>query len=142
MSHITTIDLRIDDLDALSKACERLGLELIRGQKTFRGYTQGKCDHAMRVKGATETYEIGLAKRKDGKGFDLKWDGHMGATYGPAKPLYDAVGYEPAKYPAPASISKLKDWYAAEVTRKQMLKRGFMVRANQREGQVEILCSR
>lgn len=142
MSHITTIDLRIDDLDALSKACERLGLELIRGQKTFNGYTKGKCDHAMRVKGMPETFEIGLAKRKDGKGFDLKMDGHMGPTYGPSKPLYDKIGYEAPSYGKAASVSKLKDWYAAEVTKKQMLKRGFMVRATQQQGKVEILCSR
>src|SRR5215475_6132674 len=95
MSHITKINLIVKDLDAMAKACERLGLELVRNQKTFVGYRNGQCEHVIRIKDAVAgTYQIGLAKRADGKGFDLKWDGHMGPTYTPAKALYEKVGYE------------------------------------------------
>lgn len=141
MSHITTIDLQIRDLDAIAKACARLGLELVKGQKTFRGYTTGRCEHALRVKGASNAYEIGLVNRTDGRGYNLAWDGGMGA-YGPAALLYDKVGYEKAAYGKPPSINKLKDWYAAEVSRKQMSRQGFTVRATQGKGKVEVLCSK
>lgn len=142
MSHITKIGLQIKDLDALDKACRRLGLELVRGQKTFKGYTQGVCDHAIRVKGAyPSVYEIGLAKQADGKGYELKWDGHMG-NYGPALPLYEAVGYDKIKHGGAASTNKLRDWYAAEVARKQMARQGFMVKTVQQERKVQVLCSK
>jgi hypothetical protein len=142
MSHISTVDLMIKDLESKAKACGKLGLELVRGQKTFRGYTQGRCDHAIRVIGQPQAYEIGLCKRADGKGYDLKWDGGMGA-YAPAKLLYDRVGYEAITYGGkPPSMDKLKDWYAAEVARKQMTKQGFMVRTIQKGRKVQVLCSK
>ncbi len=142
MSHITTIDLMITDLDSLAKACERLGLELVRGQKTFRGYTTGQCEHAMRVISQSQAYEVGLSKRTDGKGYDLKWDGGMSA-YGPAKLLYDKLGYEAITYGGKApSMDKLKDWYAAEVAKKQMRRQGFRVTATQQQGRVQVLCSK
>lgn len=155
MSHITKIDLLIKDLDALDKACKNMGLELVRGQKKFKwwgrfvgdstppkelaeqGYTTdkfGTCDHAIRVKGANAgTYEIGLIQRKDGKGFMLAWDSYQ-RGYG----LLNAVGYDTKDQGA----TKLKDWYAAEVARKQMSKQGFMVRTLQKGRKVEVLCSK
>ena len=143
MSHVTTIDLQINDLDSLAKACARLGLELVRGQKTFRGYTTGRCEHAVRVKGESEAYEIGLVKRADKKGYAIKWDCGMGA-YHPAALLYNKVGYETAEYGKPATVStdKLRDWYAAEVARKQMARQGFTVTATQQKGKVQVLCSK
>lgn len=141
MSHITKINLIVKDLDALGRAAERLGLELVRDQKTFAGYTTGRCDHALRVKGTQGLYEIGVAKRVDSKGFELKWDGHMGRT-ATALPLYEAVGYDKIEYGKGANTNKLLDWYAAEVARKQMAKQGFMVRTVQREKKVQVLCSK
>ena len=127
----------------MAKACERLGLELVRGQKTFRGYSIGTCEHAIRVKDGAGFYEIGLTKRADGA-YDLKWDGHMGASYSPAAPLYDKVGYATTgrKGYQAANTNKLLDWYAAEVARKQMSKQGFMVRTVQQQGKVQVLCSK
>lgn len=154
MSHITTIDLRITDLDSLEKACERLGLELVRGQKTFKwfgkfvgdsrppkemadqGYTAekyGTCDHAVRVKGNGRAYEIGLVNRADGKGYMLAWDSWAGG-HG----LLAATGYNAKDQGA----TKLKDWYAAEVAQKQMRRQGFRVSATQKQGKVQVVCSK
>src|SRR4030095_5590103 len=143
MSHITKIGLQIKDLDAPDKACRRLGLELVRGQKTMTGYSVGQCEHVVRVKDAVAgTYEIGLVKRADGKGYELQWDGHMGPSYAPAKALYERVGYSLPDYGKAASTNKLRDWYAAEVARKQMARQGFMVKTVQQQGKVQVLCSK
>lgn len=146
MSHITKIDLVIKDLDALSKACKSLGLELVKGQKTFKAYTTGRCEHAICVKDMPGAYQIGLVKGKDG--YELKWDADIGDGHG----LYAKVGYEtkygyvvePGKVGkmVRGSADKLKDWYAAEVARKQMLKQGFMVRTIQKGRKVQVLCSK
>ena len=59
MSHISKIELEVKDLRLLGQACTRLGLNLIRGQKTFRWYGKdGQCDHAIKIPGAN--YEIGV----------------------------------------------------------------------------------
>ena len=61
MSHISKIELEVRDLVILSQACSRIGLEFVRGQKTFKWFGQnGHCDHAIRVSAAS--YEIGVAK--------------------------------------------------------------------------------
>lgn len=36
MSHIATVDVQIRDIDALDRACQRLGLELRRNQTTYK----------------------------------------------------------------------------------------------------------
>lgn len=73
MSHIQTIEVLITDLQALKSSCKRLGLEWKQDQKTFKWY-QGasKCDHAIKVPQAT--YEIGVLKNADRKGFTLQVD--------------------------------------------------------------------
>lgn len=154
MSHITTIDLQVKDLDAMRKACERLGLELVEGQKKFKWYGRfvgdttppkgidakdyGKCEHAIRVKGNPSAYEIGLVKRTDGKGYTLcvdTWRGGFG--------LRDYVSYDTsAKTLDNFGVDKLKDWYAAEVAQKQMRKQGFRVNARQLDRKVQVLCSK
>lgn len=87
MSHVDIIDFTIKDFDALKKACDILGAEIVMNQKTYKwygrhvgdypipeGFTKedmGKCDHAIRLKADNkfrgfETYEVGLVKREDG----------------------------------------------------------------------------
>lgn len=90
MSHVTTVDVQIEDLDALAEACKNLGLELVRDQETYRWYGThvgdyplpagftvadlGRCSHAIRVPGV-EAYEVGVVARRDGKpGFQLIYD--------------------------------------------------------------------
>lgn len=86
MSHVTILDLEINNLDALKAACQRLGLEWMENQHTYKWYGQfmgdyplpqgfskndlGKCTHAIRVPGAS--YEIGVVIRQ-GK-TTLMWD--------------------------------------------------------------------
>jgi hypothetical protein len=38
MSHIAEVNLLVHDLNALHRACQRLGLELVRQQQTYRCY--------------------------------------------------------------------------------------------------------
>ena len=62
MSHISRIELEVNDLSILSQACTRLGLELIRAKKSFKWYgNEAPCDHAIKVPGAE--YEIGVIDR-------------------------------------------------------------------------------
>lgn len=93
MSHVATIELEIKSLDALEEAAKRIGLELRRGQKTYKwwghvgdfpipnGFTEedlGKCEHALiQTKPGEHNfgYEIGVCRRRDGRdGFTLLWD--------------------------------------------------------------------
>lgn len=100
MSHIDIIKCEVTDLTDLAAAVQRLGGELILGQKTYRWYgrfmgdyplpeglTQkdlGKCTHAIRFQNAT--YEVGVLE-KDGK-YQLLWDfwedGGLEKVIGPA----------------------------------------------------------
>ena len=85
MSHIVTESMVIQDLDALQAACSpESGLEFVRGQQTYRwygrsvgdyplpaGFTEadlGKCEHAIRVRGNSGAYEIGVVRRRDAEG--------------------------------------------------------------------------
>jgi len=62
MSHISQIELEVRDLGTLAQACARLGLALIRGQKTYKWYGKdADCDHAIRIPGAN--YEIGVISK-------------------------------------------------------------------------------
>ena len=110
MSHVTTGELCITNLDYAEIAAKRLGGRLVRGLKTFNWYgvwlddwrdenraasmmgidpkTFGQCDHAIVMDDAVSgSYEIGLVKRKDGKGFDAIYD-----VWGPGETLEDRFG--------------------------------------------------
>lgn len=124
MSHVTDIRLRIHDLDALEEACQALGLELRRDQKTFawwgrfvgnsRSYGEmepkdmGKCEHAIRVlgdqpqNGPDGPWEIAVVSAKDGEGYKLFYD-----TFGRAgRRLFEKVGQD---------ANRLRQEYAAAV---------------------------
>ena len=78
MSHISKIEVRIDSLDALKLACQRLGFTFRQGQATYKWYGRwvgdaplpeevsedqlGKCDHAIIVPDCE--YEIGVVRNK------------------------------------------------------------------------------
>lgn len=80
MSHISKIEMQIKDLAALQAACKQCGYEFVHGQTTYEWFGRfvgdspmpegltvedlGKCDHAIRVPGAS--YEIGIRKMDDG----------------------------------------------------------------------------
>lgn len=136
MSHVSEISIEIKDLNALEEACKDLGLELARGQKTYKWFGRsvgdyptpagvktsdlGKCDHAIRIPGNKTSYEIGVVRSKvDAKAYNLLWDFWAGG-YG----MQEKVGKD---------ATKLIDHYGAQVAKKQLKRQGY--RINQTIGQ-------
>lgn len=122
MSHIQTIEVEITDLQALKSACKRLNLEWKESQNSFKWYQgQSKCDHVIRVPGAT--YEIGVLKNADRKGFTLQVD------------YYDRKVTE--------KIGQLggffKQAYALEKAKLEAIRKGYSVREHKiNERQIEL----
>ena len=91
MSHFTTIQTQIRDIDALRDACSELGLELLRDAEA-RGFSQNrrKGEYVIRLKGP---YDIALNREEGGDGKDKAkktyglttdwWDGHVEREVGP-----------------------------------------------------------
>ena len=72
MSHISKIELQVNDLSILGSACSRLGLELIRSKTSFKWYGKdAPCAHAIRVPQAD--YEIGVIDRDGGYRAQLRF---------------------------------------------------------------------
>jgi len=108
MSHISKIELEVNDLNTLDSACTRLGLQLVKGQKNFKwfGKKAGDCDHAIRVPEAE--YEIGIT-RVNGI-YELEcdyYDRHIGKAIGEKGGL-------------------LKQAYAAEKTKAEARRKGYL----------------
>jgi hypothetical protein len=129
MSHVVSIQLRIKDLQALDQACAELGLERIEqdqykwyGGRTastelpagFSAEDLGRCRFALRVKGNSAAYEIGVVESRQQAGaFELLadfWNGGQG--------LEAVVG---------KGATKLRQTYAVKVTEKQMRKQGLRI---------------
>lgn len=142
MSHVVTIETQILDLASLRKAAEELGLEFVEGQRTYRwfgrfmadspipeGFTPddyGKCQHALRVKGDTTAYEVGVVRRKDGApGFQLIYD-----FYGSCGKALEAV--------AGKGLTKLRQEYAAQVVIRQMGGKHKIKRTTQADGSIRL----
>jgi len=114
MSHISKIELEVKDLGVLGQACSRLGLQLERGQKTYKWYGQeAQCDHCIRVPGAR--YEIGVISKAGS--YELNCDFYD-------KNLEKVVGQKGGL---------LKQAYAAEKTRIEARKKGYSVIERQTE---------
>lgn len=139
MSHVCTIDLEIKDLDSLAAACKELGLEMVRGQQTYRWYGRsvgdyplpqgfaeqdlGKCQHAIRIPGDSRAYEIGVTERRDGRpGYTLLWDFFAGGYGMEAKVGSDG--------------DRLKQEYAAAVSAKIYRRQGYRITRTMKEGRV------
>lgn len=115
MSHISEIQTVIRDLDALASAAKELGLELMRGQQSFRGYEGRRygCLHALRLEGARQgAYEVGVVPAsEDGGGYKLLWDKFQDDL--PVRLGEDG--------------ERLQQAYAAAVTLKQVNAEGYRV---------------
>ena len=114
MSHISEIELEVTDLESLSIACEHLGINLVRDQKTFKWFNgDGECHHAIKIPNAN--YEIGLIL-SDGK-YELQTD------------FFDTA--------IEAAIGKggglLKQRYAVERTKAEAKRKGYRVIEKQTE---------
>lgn len=84
MSHFTTIQTEVRDIEALRDACVEMGLALV-ADTTCRGYAGvlRKADHVIRLKGP---YDIAVDSSEGGKyGFSADWwEGHVAREVGPA----------------------------------------------------------
>ena len=61
MSHISKIELEVNDIAALRQACSALGLVFQPDQRTFKWFGESaQCEHAIKVPDAR--YEIGVVK--------------------------------------------------------------------------------
>ena len=92
MSHFTSIQTQIRDLDSLADACKELGVELIRGGEAcgYAGQTR-KGEAVVKLKGP---YDIALSRQEDGN-YALTtdwWNGHVeqevGANFAKLIQLY------------------------------------------------------
>jgi hypothetical protein len=89
MSHVTTVSIKIKDLQALKAAIKEFGAEWIEGRKEYNwwgvsvgdtplpeGMTKemlGKCDHVIKLPGVN--YEIGVVKMPAGH-YTLAYDSY------------------------------------------------------------------
>lgn len=71
MSHLSKIEIQINDLQALKQACQAMGLEFKENQRTFKWYNgTSPCSHVIKVPNAL--YEIGVIK--NGEPYELQCD--------------------------------------------------------------------
>ena len=121
MSHFTTIQTQVRDLDALRAALGELGVTLLE-KTNARGYAGNtlKGDYVIRLKGP---YDIALNKTPDGS-YGLTtdwWDGHVEREVG-------------------SKFGRLLQLYGIHKTTIEARKRGHMVqRKAQKDGSVKLV---
>lgn len=138
MSHVVKVELLVKDLDALAVAANKCGCELVRNQKTYKWYGRfmgdyqmpegmtendlGKCDHAIRVKGAaSHTYEVGVIKNKNSEGYSLFYDFFQGG-YGLEEKVGKQMGLLKQEYTVQAILNKVKN--KSQVRKLEEIKEG------------------
>lgn len=148
MSHIaavTEVCIPMDSIGLadLEAAAAILGGRLIRGQKTYRWYgkwlndyhapeaavsqgydpkTFGKCEHAIVFDGCS--YDVGVVKRADGKGWTLIYDNYCGGG-----------GLEAKVKPG---LTKLIDEYYAEAGTRIYRAKGYNVQKTYVDGGIDL----
>ncbi len=119
MSHLARIELEVTNIETLSKACQRIGLNLVQGKTTFKWYEgNGNCNHAIVIPGAS--YEIGLVYKNDK--YELQtdfWDKGIEAAIGKNGGL-------------------LKQGYAVERTRSEAVRKGYRVIEKQTDNGIRL----
>lgn len=121
MSHISTIELEIRDLDTLERACGFMGLQLVRNRKRFRWYQgEGFCDHVIEVPGAE--YDIGVVS--SGSGYGLQWDDWRSGG------LEQRLG---------KGAGKLKQAYALERVRSEARRRNMRIKQQVTDDRVQLV---
>ena len=119
MSHISKIELEVKDLGILGQACARLGLNLIRGQRTFKWYGKdAQCEHAIKIPGAN--YEIGVLYRNGL--YDLNCDFYD-------RNIEKVIGRKGGL---------LKQAYAVEKTKIEARKKGYSILERQTENGIRL----
>ena len=121
MSHFTTIQTQVRDLDALRAALGELGVTLLANTEA-RGYASNilKGDYVIRLKGP---YDIALNKTPDGS-YGLTtdwWDGHVEKEVG-------------------SQFGRLLQLYGVHKTMIESRKKGHMVqRKAQKDGSIKLV---
>lgn len=121
MSHLVTMKCKITDLDALDEACKQRGVELVRGQQTFKHFAgrRSPCTHAIRVPNNPDAYEIGVILSGTGQEFSLQADEWAGAYGMTAK-----VGQ---------GCEQLAQEYAVQTSVLQLMSEGYQVQLDRQE---------
>jgi hypothetical protein len=123
VSHIAKVGCQVTDLEALGTACASKGAELRIGQKRFRSYSGGVCEHAIRLLDNPAAYEVGLVR--SGDVWDLAWDNwDVGG-----QALQDRFG---------AGLMGLQNEYLAVVAEDQLRREGFMVQRVDEGAQIHL----
>jgi hypothetical protein len=137
MSHVADVELQITDLDALEKAADAAGFELVLNDwqnadraAYLRGIPSelfGTCDHKLRRKDAPDgAYEIGLTRVPGREGYTPLYD-----SYASGKQLEQALGGP--------GLPALKRGYAAQVAAKQLRRQGYAVKITaQADGRLRV----
>lgn len=135
MSHVSKIEVVIQDLEALAEAAESCGCELVLNKHTYKWYGRwvndynaqdaayhhgistkdyGKnCEHVIRVKGDSNAYEVGVYKNPNGEGYVLVYDFFAGG-----QGLEKHIGKH---------ASKLEQQYKSSAVTREMKHKGFKV---------------
>jgi hypothetical protein len=112
LSHVTTVQVAIKDVQALADATKELGGTLHLGKTRWTNYQgSGECAHAISLPGAS--YEVGVIKQSDGT-FRLGFDFYRNPA------LESAFG---------KNCGKLTQYYAKHATTREFRKRGYSVSA-------------
>lgn len=143
MSHVTTIDIVINDLESLKKAAAKLGLE-VREKKTYKWFGRhvgdyalpegfkadelGNCEFALGVVGNSSAYEIGVVKSKTGAGYTLLYDFYAGGGGLMKKVSTDGQ-----------TLNTLKTEYGVEVAKRQLQRKGMRVEEIRENGKVKLI---
>lgn len=139
MSHIAKIELQIKDLDTLRAACEQMSLQFMPDQRFYKWYGRavadypipegfsaadmGKCDHAIRVPGAS--YEIGVVHRNGN--YLLLWD------------FYSEGGLERV---LGKGAGRLKQAYSVERVRREAKLKGYHVQERKTEQGIRMVLTK
>jgi hypothetical protein len=150
MSHVATLKVKVNDIDALKVAVDKLGLEWREGQKTYKWYgtwvndyhggdaaykhgidpkNYGKCDHAIGVPGKPGAYEVGVVKMEDGS-YSLIYD-FWGGGHG----LMEKISHEGR---GGKDCGKLIQTYAREAAVKEAEAQGFFVEEEETDEEGDI----
>lgn len=162
MSHIATVDVQIRDLDALDRACQRLGLEFIRDQTTYKwwGNTGPRANLSVaELTAALRKFDTSFERPdfmsaddwRAGKclhaiglpgsdhGFEI---GLTRSADGSLRLLGDLsmLGTDFSKKVGGALCGKLVQSYSVEVAKRAMQLKGFQVSERVVNGQLQVVC--
>ena len=137
MSHITSIDIEINNIEALDAAVREMGAVLVRNKSTYKwyghstgpipaGFTKemlGKCEHAISL--PSTSYEIGVVRNPAKPNtYTLLYD-----FWGPGGKLKSHFG---------DGLTKLKQMYGVHAATLAAKKKGYMVTRKQVGGTIKL----